>query len=238
MKSTRKNTYTMLEILAVIVVIAILLSLLVPLVQKSRNASANAMCVSNLKQCGLTFSQYLTSNRLRFPSRYIPWDGDTSQMTNWALNNGRYTKDAKFQAKDRALNPYLGISDRSGDPKINVAQCRSTGGQDRYDLLGTSYAYNTIFGPGYNFDNLDYITLGQTGQTERLNNVRNSSEMVAMGEWGGFQNANGRPLSLTHSDQPRFNLLTLDGAAKGYLVADKKLRGEGYSFITDTSRKF
>lgn len=70
-RSTQPMGFTLIELLVVMAIIGLLVSMLMPAVQKAREAARRSSCINNVRQIGIAAHNYLASHRV-FPPGSVP----------------------------------------------------------------------------------------------------------------------------------------------------------------------
>ena len=100
MRQTR-NGFTLIELLVVVGIIAILVGLMLPAVQKVRNAAARLYCQNNLHQIGIALHNYEVVHKQYPPSFTI------TQGTSITTNNGSWSIHARLLPYLEQANSYV-----------------------------------------------------------------------------------------------------------------------------------
>ena len=85
MRKVRAHAFTLVELLVVIGIIALLIGILLPALNKAREAASTIKCCANLRAIGQGITNYLTNNKNVYPAAYIYKPG--TDQTGFALAN-------------------------------------------------------------------------------------------------------------------------------------------------------
>jgi prepilin-type N-terminal cleavage/methylation domain-containing protein/prepilin-type processing-associated H-X9-DG protein len=144
----RRKGFTLIELLVVIAIIAILIGLLVPAVQKVRDAAARTTCVNNLKQIALAAMNYESSYKRLPPGALVsPKSFNNSTWTVGAPYAGPYTSVLAF------ILPYI------EQQNVYNALYNLSSPKYGYNNPGDIFKFDTTAGAwAYSFAPFDYQT--------------------------------------------------------------------------------
>jgi prepilin-type N-terminal cleavage/methylation domain-containing protein len=190
--STQRIAFTLIELLVVIAIIAILIGLLLPAVQKVREAAARMSCSNNLKQFGLAINNYSSSNQDRLPPMLDYSPGDNIYWKPFWFNLYPYIEQGNVYTAAMGTGAGWGGSNYSTVVKVLICPADSTvsGGLTTSGATGwaaASYAPDTLlFGSTTSYN-------GMTGATTTVAQYRigtipdgNSNTIAIVERFGSF----------------------------------------------------
>jgi len=128
--------FTLIELLVVIAIIALLMSILLPTLNRAKEQVRTVICKSNLHQYGLAMRMYLDNNKRRFPytmewlysnrpSGYCMWHDEENNLANHPENAGvlwpyLQAKDIHLCLTFKIVAKKRGCSNPNHNPSIPI----------------------------------------------------------------------------------------------------------------------
>lgn len=233
-----RNGFTLMELLVVISIIGMLMSLLLPAVQQSRESARGTLCANHLKQIGLAMLSLENAHRI-LPSNG-GWDGNqqikgadgklftpfttdftAKQTFQWGVGDPAFGPRTQTGSWAYGILRYLERRDvqegqQGWTVPVGMYVCPSRRGL-KAEMVVAQDAYGKYGGGGWKWGKTDYAANTMIVQTRPQSSSQSASSANSSSLTGSAANAT------TESNQPRFWELAqiIDGASRTILAGEK-----------------
>ena len=196
MHEPRKG-FTLIELLVVIAIIAVLIGLLVPAVQKVREAANRMSCTNNLKQFGIGLQAYHDTYQ-KFP---VGEFNDDNRNWGWGVAILPYIEQqAIYTALDNDTTNFMTFIP-GGGPNKNKVMATTTNNADSYNTQGrlntnagggvVKTAIKTFMCPSDVWAAVNSSNYGKTNYLACAGDDRSLAAKGGGGSWANWSNPNG-----------------------------------------------
>ena len=178
---SKRRAFTLIELLVVVAIIALLISILVPSLQKARDNAKNVKCLANLKAIGQGVILYTADNRDSLPGPAhpalykwrAPWVLQDNPIQNLNGENLSYQLDRYLTSfLTNAFNDNSLVKDSVTDEVSTCPTMESINPDENFVLAKAALNNRPIFPFDYALNNVGTLSIDGQGGSGFTDNVR------------------------------------------------------------------
>lgn len=216
------RAFTLIELLAVIAIIAILVGLLFPLLGQALERGKRTQCLAHMREWGSALNQYLSDHAGEFPEEGMSGSGlDLNKTNAWFNALPQYLGSPPLSVLCQQFKaPRPGQKNMFVCPSLKPEEVRNEAGQTYFP----SNPREPIFSYAYNLW-LDHSgRAGEHGGSTRyaarlrMSQITKPSRFAVFGEVAnvGYDNMAGAHLRFRHDGTNSVNIVFADGHAQNF----------------------